>query len=82
MFSGGIDGYLRAYSSQDGSIVWDADTKVEYHTVNGITARGGSIDGPGTVVVGGMVYVSSGSGAFGSKPETSCEPIQWRVSER
>jgi polyvinyl alcohol dehydrogenase (cytochrome) len=30
VFSGRIDGYLRAYSANDGRIVWDADTKTEY----------------------------------------------------
>jgi len=28
--------------------------------VNAVKAKGGSIDGPGAVVVGGMVYVNSG----------------------
>jgi outer membrane protein assembly factor BamB len=41
VFSGGIDGHLRAYSSDDGRIVWDVDTKREYRTVNGVAARGG-----------------------------------------
>ena len=68
VFSGGLDGHLRAYSTEDGSIVWDVDTKADYHTVNGVTAHGGSIDGPGPVVVGGILYVNSGSGIFGSTP--------------
>jgi polyvinyl alcohol dehydrogenase (cytochrome) len=68
VFSGGLDGHLRAYSTEDGSIVWDLDTKADYHTVNGVTAHGGSIDGPGAVVVGGILYVNSGSGIFGSTP--------------
>jgi len=46
VFSGGLDGHLRAYSAEDGRIVWDVDTKTEYRTVNGVAARGGSIDGP------------------------------------
>ena len=29
-------------------------------TVNGVKAHGGSIDGPGAVVVNGMVFISSG----------------------
>ena len=39
VFSGGIDGHLRAYSANDGRIVWDVDTKREYRTVNGVAAR-------------------------------------------
>jgi polyvinyl alcohol dehydrogenase (cytochrome) len=68
VFSGGLDGRLRAYSSEDGQIIWDVDTKGEVGTVNGIAAHGGSIDGAGPVVVGGMLYVSSGSGVFGGAP--------------
>jgi polyvinyl alcohol dehydrogenase (cytochrome) len=68
VFSGGIDGHLRAYSANDGRIVWDVDTKTEYRTVNGVAARGGSIDGPGAVVVGGTLYISSGSRFLGTLP--------------
>ncbi|HEV2548362.1 MAG TPA: PQQ-binding-like beta-propeller repeat protein [Stellaceae bacterium] len=68
VFSGGLDGHLRAYDVGDGRIVWDVDTKGSYETVNGMTARGGSIDGPGPVVVGGMLYVSSGYAVFGGMP--------------
>jgi polyvinyl alcohol dehydrogenase (cytochrome) len=55
-------------SSDDGRIVWDVDTKGEYRTVNGVAARGGSMDGPGPVVVGGMLYVNSGYGLWGGMP--------------
>ena len=34
----------------------------------GVAARGGSIDGPGAVVVGGTLYVSSGYSFFGTLP--------------
>jgi polyvinyl alcohol dehydrogenase (cytochrome) len=68
VFSGGIDGHMRAYSAQDGRIVWDVDTKGEYRTVNGVAARGGAIDGPGPVVVGGILYVPSGYGLWGGAP--------------
>jgi polyvinyl alcohol dehydrogenase (cytochrome) len=68
VFSGGLDGHLRAYSAEDGHIVWDVDTKLEYRTVNGVAAHGGSIDGPGAVVVGGTLYVSSGYSIFGGLP--------------
>jgi polyvinyl alcohol dehydrogenase (cytochrome) len=68
VFSGGLDGRIRAYSSEDGRILWDVDTKGEVRTVNGVAAHGGSIDGAGPVIVGGMLYVSSGSGAFGGAP--------------
>jgi polyvinyl alcohol dehydrogenase (cytochrome) len=36
--------------------------------VNGVAARGGSLDGPGVVIAGGMLYVNSGYGAMGGIP--------------
>ena len=36
--------------------------------MNGVKATGGSLDGPGPVVVGGMLYVNSGYGFFGGMP--------------
>jgi polyvinyl alcohol dehydrogenase (cytochrome) len=68
VFSGGLDGHLRAYAAEDGHIVWDVDTKGEYHTVNGVAAHGGSIDGAGAVIVDGMLYQNSGSGLWGGTP--------------
>jgi polyvinyl alcohol dehydrogenase (cytochrome) len=68
VFSGGLDGRLRAYSAADGHIVWDVNTKGDYQTINGVAANGGSIDGGGAVVVDGMVYVGSGSGFVGTMP--------------
>jgi len=40
----------------------------DFATVNGVKARGGSINGPGPAVVAGMLYVNSGYGAFGEMP--------------
>jgi polyvinyl alcohol dehydrogenase (cytochrome) len=68
VFSGGLDGHLRAYASDTGSIVWDVDTARSYETVNGVPAQGGSMDGPGPVVVGGMLFVNSGYAYLGSMP--------------
>ena len=60
VFSGGLDGHLRAYDTKDGRVIWDTDTARSFETVNGADAKGGSLDGPGPVVVNGMVYVNSG----------------------
>jgi polyvinyl alcohol dehydrogenase (cytochrome) len=60
VFSGGVDGHLRAYSARDGAIIWDVDTEREYLTVNGVKASGGSLDESGPVIVGGILYVNSG----------------------
>jgi polyvinyl alcohol dehydrogenase (cytochrome) len=60
IFSGSLDGHLRAYESETGRIIWDIDTTSEVKTINGVTARGGSLNGPGATIAGGMVYVNSG----------------------
>jgi polyvinyl alcohol dehydrogenase (cytochrome) len=67
-FSAAVDGHLRAYSTTDGRIIWDFDTEQTYKTVNGVPARGGSIDGPGAVIGGGMLYINSGYVAAGGAP--------------
>jgi polyvinyl alcohol dehydrogenase (cytochrome) len=54
VFPGSLDGHLRAYSTEDGKVLWDFDT------VKGVRASGGGIDGPGAIVSGGTVYVGSG----------------------
>jgi polyvinyl alcohol dehydrogenase (cytochrome) len=68
IFSGSLDGHLRAYSAEDGRILWDVDTAVDYKTVDGVKAHGGSLDGPGPVIVGGVLYVNSGYAFLGSAP--------------
>jgi polyvinyl alcohol dehydrogenase (cytochrome) len=68
VFSGSMDGHLRAYAAADGKIIWDVNTAQTYQTVNGVTGKGGAIDGPGAVVTGGLLYVNSGNGFFGAAP--------------
>ncbi len=47
-------------------MLWDVDTVKDYDTVNDVTARGGSLNGPGPVIVDGMLFVNSGYGQFGT----------------
>ena len=68
VFSGSLDGHLRAYETATGRVMWDLDTAREFETVNGIPARGGSLNGPGATVAGGMLFVSSGYGSLGFMP--------------
>jgi polyvinyl alcohol dehydrogenase (cytochrome) len=68
VFSGSLDGHLRAYDASDGRIVWDVDTVRDYDAVNGAKGRGGSLDGPGAVVAGGMLFVNSGYSRFDGMP--------------
>ena len=68
VFSGSVDGYLRAYSSSTGRVLWDTDTARDFTTVNGKAAKGGSIDVGGPAVVDGMIFVNSGYGQWGGMP--------------
>jgi polyvinyl alcohol dehydrogenase (cytochrome) len=65
VFSGSLDGHLRAYDSATGTVLWDVNTVNEYDTVNRVPARGGSMNGPGATIVGGMLFVNSGYGSLG-----------------
>ncbi len=60
VFSGSDDGHLRAYAAEDGHVLWDFDTTRDFETVNGVRAKGGSMDGAGPVIAGGMLFVNSG----------------------
>ena len=60
VFSGSMDGHLRAYSTDDGKVIWDFDTLREFDTVNGVKAHGGSMNATGPTIAGGMLFVNSG----------------------
>jgi polyvinyl alcohol dehydrogenase (cytochrome) len=68
VLSGAVDGHLRAFAAADGQVLWDFDTAREFATVNGVPARGGSLDGAGPVVAGGMLYTTSGYSRNGGMP--------------
>ena len=64
---GSVDGHLRAYSSDDGRIVWEFDTARPFQTVNKVAAIGGSIDVGGPAVAEGFVLTTSGYPTFGGR---------------
>jgi len=68
VFSGSVDGHLRAYSTTNGAILWDFDSVGPHKTVNDVPARGGSFDGPGPAIAGGMLFVNSGYARAGGMP--------------
>jgi polyvinyl alcohol dehydrogenase (cytochrome) len=68
VLSGSVDGGLRAYSTADGRIIWQFDTNRPFDTINGVKANGASMDGPGPIVVGGMMFVNSGYGGLIGRP--------------
>ena len=55
VFGGSIDGHFRAFATSDGHVLWDFDTARDFDTVNGVKARGGSIDVGGAAIANGMV---------------------------
>ena len=69
VFSGALDGHIRAYAASDGAILWDFDAGHAMETVNGTKAGGGPIAEGGQTLVDGMLYVnvrsiSGGAGAI------------------
>jgi polyvinyl alcohol dehydrogenase (cytochrome) len=68
VFAGALDGRLRAYATETGRLLWETDTTLPVPAVNGETARGGSIGGPGPTVARGHVIVNSGYGIYSHMP--------------
>jgi polyvinyl alcohol dehydrogenase (cytochrome) len=61
VFAGGSDGWLRAFSSADGKLLWEYDTTTPTDTVNGVSqAPGGSMSMGGPTIAGGMMLLHSG----------------------
>ena len=56
---------LRAYAAADGRVIWETNTAQEFPTVNGVPGKGGSINGPGPVIAGGMLFTNSGYAYIG-----------------
>lgn len=42
VFSGSVDGHLRAFSTEDGRVLWDFDTARDYQAANGVRGKGWS----------------------------------------
>lgn len=68
VFAGAHNGRLIAYSSEDGGVLWSKETNRSFETVNGVEAKGGTIDSSGVVIAGGLVIVNSGYDKFGEIP--------------
>ena len=74
VFSGSVDGHLRAYSAATGAVIWDVDTAREFPTVNDKPARGGSIDVAGPAIVNGTLFVTPATASGAACPAMFC----WR----
>jgi polyvinyl alcohol dehydrogenase (cytochrome) len=60
VFSGTMDGRLRAHSTADGRLLWEYDSARQFETINGIRGNGGSMSNGGPAIVDGMLFVNSG----------------------
>jgi polyvinyl alcohol dehydrogenase (cytochrome) len=64
IFAAGLDGTVHALNAFNGNPIWQFDTARDFQTVNGVTARGGSIGSAGVTVANGMLFVTSGFTGF------------------
>lgn len=65
VFLGSSSGMVHAFSTADGQSLWSFDTNRPFDTVNGVAAKGGSINAAGPVVAGGLLFVPSGYSDLG-----------------
>ncbi len=65
VLAGSLDGYLRAYDAPTGKILWQYDTNQDVTGVNGVAGHGGSVNGAGATVSGGLVFQTTGYAAYG-----------------
>ena len=64
VFAGHLDGFVRAYGSESGKLLWEFDTRPEIIGVNGEPGFGGSMSGAGPAIAIGHVVTNSGYGLY------------------
>ena len=61
VMAGSLDGYLRIHDNATGEVLWAFDTARDFTAVNGVTTRGGALEGGASAVMdGGMLFLNSG----------------------
>lgn len=69
VFAGSNDGYLRLFDSLTGDLLWEMDTAIEFDSLGGGKAKGGSFGGGAAPIVHeGQLIVNSGYGFAGKMP--------------
>ncbi len=63
VFTGFWDGFVRVYSSEEGRLLKEIDTAIEYKAVNGV-AHGGQVSGYPVTVGKDAVYITSGASSI------------------
>jgi polyvinyl alcohol dehydrogenase (cytochrome) len=67
VLAGSLDGFLRAFDTTTGEMLFQYDTARTYETVNGVPGKGGAIDNVSIVAAKGYVFVNSGYGLLGNQ---------------
>jgi polyvinyl alcohol dehydrogenase (cytochrome) len=62
LLAGHLDGWLRLYDGATGKVTWQIDTAQPVKALNGATATGGSMSGPGPALSDGYLILDSGYG--------------------
>ncbi len=68
VFAGHLDGFLRAYDTTTGRVLWSFDTAREFTGVGGRRGRGGGMSGAGPAIGDGYILVNSGYGLYFHEP--------------
>ncbi|MGI9283807.1 MAG: alpha/beta fold hydrolase [Pseudomonadales bacterium] len=68
VLAGQLNGKLNAFSTDDGSLLWQFDTNRSFDTLNGVTAHGGAIDNAGPIVGNGRLVLQSGYSYINQMP--------------
>ena len=68
IFAGSLDGYLYAFDSDNGEIIWEYSTNDQFESVSGRTAQGGAIEADGPVLFNKHLLVNSGYSFAGHLP--------------
>ena len=63
VFTGSWDGNVRIYAAEDGQLVREMDTAIDYPAVNGV-ANGGQVSGYPVSVGKDAIYINSGSSSI------------------
>ncbi|MDD3838195.1 MAG: PQQ-binding-like beta-propeller repeat protein [Phenylobacterium sp.] len=66
VIAGTLDGKLMIFDAQDGRQIATLDTARPFETVNGVEAKGGSIDAHSIFAGDGLLFVGSGYAQFGA----------------
>jgi polyvinyl alcohol dehydrogenase (cytochrome) len=68
VLAGSVDGFIRAFDTKTGELLFAYDTAKPFDTINGVPANGGAIDAASIAAANGYLFVNSGYGLFGQMP--------------